>query len=179
MERYDVVIAGAGASGLMCAWQCAKRGKKVLIIEKNEIAGKKILASGNGRCNFSNQAMHVTHYHGERDAIGKVLQQFPTGKVIELFQEIGIFHRERDGYLYPYTGQAVTVRDFLVNACRRSGVQFLFDTKVSKVIHKNNTFTIYGKGGVTVQAAVFVLACGGKANKSCGGDGSGYLLARS
>ena len=178
-EKFDVVIAGAGASGLMCAWQCGRQGKKVLVMEKNEVAGKKILASGNGRCNFSNLQMRTSCYHGEKEKIDKILEAFPADKAIEQMEEIGIFHKERDGYLYPYTGQAVTVRDFLVNACKRCGVQFLFETKVAKVVHKNNEFTIWAKGGVKVKADALVLACGGKANKPCGGDGSGYLLARS
>lgn len=178
-EKYDVVIAGAGASGLMCAWQCGRRGKKVLVIEKNEAAGKKILASGNGRCNFTNRHMQTSCYHGDKEKIGKILEAFPADRAIQMLEEIGIYHKERDGYLYPYTGQAVTVRDFLVNACRRCGVQFLFDAKVTKAVHKNSKFLIYAKGGVTVKADALVLACGGKANKPCGGDGSGYLLARS
>ena len=131
-EKFDVVIAGAGASGLMCAWQCGRQGKKVLVMEKNEVAGKKILASGNGRCNFSNLQMRTSCYHGEKEKIDKILEAFPADKAIEQMEEIGIFHKERDGYLYPYTGQAVTVRDFLVNACKRCGVQFLFETKVAK-----------------------------------------------
>lgn len=178
-EKYDVVIAGAGASGLMCAWQCGRQGKKVLVIEKNEAAGKKILASGNGRCNFTNRHMQTSCYHGDKEEIGKILEIFPADRAIQALEEMGIHHKERDGYLYPYTGQAVTVRDFLVNACKRGGVQFLFEAKVTKVVHKNNEFTICAKGGVAVKADALVLACGGKANKPCGGDGSGYLLARS
>ena len=160
-EKFDVVIAGAGASGLMCAWQCGRQGKKVLVMEKNEVAGKKILASGNGRCNFSNLRMRTSCYHGEKEKIDKILEAFPADKAIEQMEEIGIFRKERDGYLYPYTGQAVTVRDFLVNACKRCGVQFLFETKVAKVVHKNNEFTIWAKGGVKVKADALVLACGG------------------
>ena len=91
-EKYDVVIAGAGASGLMCAWQCGRRGKKVLVIEKNEAAGKKILASGNGRCNFSNRHMQNSCYHGDKEKIEKILEAFPADKAIELLEEIGIYH---------------------------------------------------------------------------------------
>ena len=74
-EKFDVVIAGAGASGLMCAWQCGRQGKKVLVMEKNETAGKKILASGNGRCNFSNLQMRTSCYHGEKE---KILETITT-----------------------------------------------------------------------------------------------------
>ncbi len=81
-EKFDVVIAGAGASGLMCAWQCGRQGKKVLVMEKNEVAGKKILASGNGRCNFSNLQMRTSCYHGEKEKIDKILEAFPADKAI-------------------------------------------------------------------------------------------------
>ena len=94
-EKFDVVIAGAGASGLMCAWQCGRQSKKVLVMEKNEVAGKKILASGNGRCNFSNLQMRTSCYHGEKEKIDKILEAFPADKAIEQMEEIGIFHKEK------------------------------------------------------------------------------------
>lgn len=178
-EIFDVAIVGAGASGLVCAWQSAKKGKKVLILEKNDVAGKKILASGNGRCNFTNQFMEPSCYHGDTAFISDILRQFPTEKAIQLFHEIGIYEKERDGYFYPYAGQAVTVRDFLIAACKREGVQFWLDTKVAKAVHKDGVFRISAKGGKKGVASALVLACGGKANQPLGGDGSGYLLARS
>ena len=81
---------------------------------------------------FQQSQMRTSCYHGEKEKIDKILEAFPADKAIEQMEEIGIFRKERDGYLYPYTGQAVTVRDFLVNACKRCGVQFLLRRKWQK-----------------------------------------------
>ena len=176
---YDAVIVGAGASGLMCAWLLGRKGLRVAVLEKNSVAGKKLMATGNGRCNFTNRQMDAACYYGEENFVKAVLRQVNTETVLGLFEELGIWHRERDGYCYPYSGQAATVGKLLTKACLEQNVMIFYETRVGKVIHKNGEYTVSGKNEKDFRCRYLILACGGKAYESLGGDGSGYKLCRS
>lgn len=178
-EFHDIIIIGAGASGLMCGYFLGKRALDAIILDKNESAGKKLKATGNGRCNFTNRNMNAECYYGNLNFVGKVLDQVDDSKVIQMFEEIGILHRERDGYCYPYGGQAATVVELLVQGCLEQGVEFRFDTKVTRIVHKDPGYRIYCRNGREYACRKLVMATGGKACQSLGGDGSGYKLCRS
>lgn len=178
-EFHEIVIVGAGAAGLLCGCFLGKEGRDVVILDKNTAAGKKLTATGNGRCNFTNRHMGEEYFYGGREFVKAVLSQVDDGKVIKIFEEIGIFHREKDGYCYPYGGQAATVVSLLTDACLENGISFRFDTKVTKVIHKDGEYFICCKNGERYRCRNLILATGGKACASLGGDGSGYKLCRS
>lgn len=180
MEYHEIIIVGAGASGLMCGYLLGRQGRDVCILDKNETAGKKLAATGNGRCNFTNQSMSPACYYGDRKYVEQILKRFGPEEAIALFGELGILTREKDGYCYPYNGQAATVRELLVQGCRESGVVFSYRTKAAKIIHnKEGTYELRCGGGVTYQCRSLILATGGRANGPLGGDGSGYKLCRS
>lgn len=179
MEYREIIIIGAGASGLMCGYLLGKQNKEVLILDKNSSPGKKLSATGNGRCNFTNRHMVPACYFGDQNFVTKVLEKFDAERAVELFEEIGIYHREREGYCYPYNGQASSVVRLLVMACEENGVSFAFDTKVLKVIHKKDGYEVIGRNNVHYDCKKLILATGGKACESLGGDGSGYKLCRS
>lgn len=179
MEYHEIIIVGAGASGLMCGYLLGKKKKDVLIIDKNSIPGRKLLATGNGRCNFTNRQMTPECYFGEIGFVTEILQRFGTEKALALFEEIGIYHREREGYCYPYSGQAASVVELMMAACREKGVLFSFDTKVAKIVHKTEGYEVIAKNNIRYQCKKLILATGGKACESLGGDGSGYKLCRS
>lgn len=178
-EFHENVIVGAGASGMMCGYLLGKSGRDAVILEKNTSPGKKLSATGNGRCNFTNRRMGGEYYYGDTEFVGAVLSQADTGKVIRMFEEIGMFHREKDGYCYPYNGQAATAVSLLNDACLEHGVSFRFDTRVTKVVHKDGEYRIHCKNGERYRCRNLILASGGKACASLGGDGSGYKLCRS
>lgn len=180
MECYEIIIVGAGAAGLMCGYLLGRQGRDVCILDKNETAGKKLAATGNGRCNYTNRNMSPECYYGDRGYVEQILKRFGPDEAIALFGELGILTREKDGYCYPYNGQAATVRELLVRACLESGVVFSYRTKAAKIIHKKEgTYELRCGGGVTYQCRSLILASGGRANGSLGGDGSGYKLCRS
>lgn len=179
MEYHEIAVVGAGAAGLMCGYLLGKKGKDVILIDKNVSAGKKLLATGNGRCNFTNRIMEPDCYYGDREFIKRILTRVGTHKVIDLFEQIGVYHRERDGYCYPYSGQAASVVELLVKACEEVGVCFALDTKVTKIVHKEDGYEMICKNGMKYRCSKLVMASGGKANESLGGDGSGYKLCRS
>ncbi len=180
MEKFhEVVIVGAGASGLLCGYFLGKAGMDAVILEKHASAGRKLLATGNGRCNFTNRHMSEQCFYGDREFVRSILSQVDAEKVIGIFEEIGMFHRERDGYCYPYSGQASAPVSLLTEACEDNGILFHFDTEVRKVIHKDGEYVIHCSRGERYRCRTLVLAAGGKAGKSVGGSGSGYKLCRS
>ena len=181
MRKYsDVVIIGAGASGLLCGGLLGEAGMSVTVVEKNDRPGKKLSATGNGRCNFTNTNMGVDFYYGDREWIAAVLKKSGPKDVIRQFEEIGVLHRERDGYVYPHTNQAVTVVDSLIAMCRKSRVEILTNCKASGIVPEadGEYFSVRTPDGV-IRCRYAVLATGGKANRESGGDGSGYKLAKS
>jgi predicted Rossmann fold flavoprotein len=139
--NYDVIIVGAGASGLVAAIAAARQGSSVLVIEKNEKAGKKILATGNGKCNYTNLVQNPDCYRSDDSAfVMKVLSCFDVTKTILFFEELGIYPKERNGYLYPNSEQAASVVQVLMMECERLNVQFAFEEEVIQI--KGPNFTI-------------------------------------
>lgn len=181
MRGYsDVAVVGAGASGLLCSQLLAAGGMQVTVFEKNNRIGKKLSATGNGRCNFTNYNMSSERYYGEKDWIEKVLSAYTPGQAVERFEKLGVYHRERDGYVYPYTNQASTVVESLEKGCASAGVEIVLDCKVSGIRWDaaRELYRVNTKAG-EIRCRYVILATGGRASAELGGDGSGYKIARS
>ena len=178
MEQYcDVVIIGAGASGLLCGGLLAEAGIPVTLLEKNARAGKKLSATGNGRCNFTNLHMDTDCYYGDTVWLRELLAEYPPERIIRQFHKLGVYHREREGYVYPYTNQAVTVVEALQDYCRRGGVRVVTDCKAVSVRSAGDRYYVRTPQG-ELGCRYLVLAAGGIAAAELGGSGSGYKLAR-
>ena len=112
--KKQVFVVGAGASGLMAAIQAAINGAAVTVLEQNDRPGRKICATGNGRCNMTNLNQDENAYRGSHPEFVKdALAQFPVEKTLEFFQELGICTTDRDGWIYPRSSQAQSVVDVL------------------------------------------------------------------
>lgn len=131
-----VVIIGGGASGLMAAITAAHKGACVTVIEHKDKIGKKILMTGNGKCNLTNVSDIRGKYYGEDiERIYKILEQFPVEKTRAFFQQIGLYTKEkRDGGVYPVSEQAASVVDVLKAECEYCGVEIIADTEVLDII---------------------------------------------
>lgn len=179
-EYSDVVIIGAGASGLLCGGALADLGLFVTILEKNDRVGKKLSATGNGRCNFTNKKLSAEYYYGDRKWIERVLDGYGPDVIIKRLEEIGIYHREKDGYVYPYTNQAATVVEALEKYCMDNKADIVLGCKATaiKKMPEQEEYRIRTPEG-EIRCRYVILAAGGKASKELGGDGSGYILAKS
>ncbi len=171
----SVAIIGAGASGLVCAIEIKRLNREipVTLYEANPRVGKKILATGNGRCNLTNMSAHKQGYRNMGFA-RYALEAFTPQSNIEFFNSLGLFTREDGcGRVYPLSNQASGVLDVLRLAAEREGVNIVTDCHVDNAQH--------GKDGFYVCGRVYdnlVLATGGKAAPSQGSDGSGYKLLK-
>ena len=178
IKRVKVSIIGGGAAGLACAITCGERfgRNSTVIIERQARVGKKLLATGNGRCNITNRNASPEHYQGDETIIKSVLERFSPNDCEKFFARIGILFRdEDDGRVYPYSNQASTVLDGMRLNCERLGISEICGFEI-KQIKKNNGFFSVISENITVQAENIVFATGSKASSSLGANDSGYRL---
>lgn len=168
-----VAIIGGGASGLAAAITIKREKPEidVTILEKLDTVGKKILATGNGRCNLSNFVIQEECYNGDHDIIHTVLDDFDAVGALEFFNSLGLKIRDEDGRLYPYSMNASNVVALLKREVTNLGVKIKTNCKVESL---DSNFIINGK---TKYDAV-ILALGGKAAPQHGTDGDGYKLLK-
>jgi predicted Rossmann fold flavoprotein len=174
-----IAIIGAGASGLVAAIVAARLGAKVCIFEKNTKVGKKILATGNGRCNITNEHIGVENFHGQNPSFVKAcLKEFNTFTCKNFFEELGILVKEgQKGRLYPYSGHSSSVVELLVYECERLGVEIFLESEVLGIEKKADNFALILENKV-VHVKKVLVATGGLAMPSLGSSQSGYMFAK-
>ncbi len=173
-----IAIIGGGASGLVCAVSALRKAEKnninvsVTVFEARDRVGKKILATGNGRCNILNSCENP-FYFSVNNFHSFAINKFDAKSDIAFFASLGLYTREDDeGRVYPLSNQATSVLDCLRNECKRLGVEFVTDYKVVSISKNKNKFIINSQ--FTFDKVV--LACGGKASVK---DFNGYDLLKS
>ncbi len=180
--KSGIVIIGGGAAGLMAAIEIGRREKKVLVLERKERVLKKVLITGNGRCNITNVGAGISNYFSIGKGIGGIkgiLEDFNPEKTMDFFEELGIVcNEEGRGKIYPLSGQAASVVDVLRFEAERLGVQFMTDFYVRKIEKDGLNFKIYSEDRRTVTANRILLATGGKSYPELGSNGSGFELAK-
>lgn len=190
MKKYDTIIVGGGPSGMTAALWCARDGQRVLLMDRCDRIGKKILVTGNGKCNLTNFRQSPDCYRSETpEAAAAVLSAFGQEDAMELFRSLGILTRDRDGYVYPYNEQAASVRAAFESAVlNRDGLEVLTETSVTGIRRIKDGFQVSaeaysaGKKGNAPGRQFFcrslLIATGGLAGVKLGCDGSGYGLAK-
>ena len=176
VNNYDVIIVGAGAAGLMCAATAGKRGRKVLVIEHNEKAGKKILISGGGRCNFTNLWVHPENFISQNPHFCKsALSRYNERDFISLVEEYKIpYHEKTLGQLF-CDGKSTEIVNLLLKECEDAEVKIKTNYKV-KNIGKENLFKIITNSGDFTSESL-VIATGGLSIPQIGATDFGYKIA--
>lgn len=143
MKKDTIAIVGGGASGMMAAICAAQKGAEVCIYEKNDRIGKKILATGNGKCNFTNLFLDDSCYRGGgKSKVKEILTKFSTQDCIYFFQSLGMLTKEKNGYLYPASQQASTVLDVLRMRLSFLGVKVVTDCEITKLQAKEGGYML-------------------------------------
>lgn len=208
MEKiYDIAVIGAGASGLMTAITAARSGASTIVLEHMPVAAKKIPATGNGKCNYTNKDQHLQNYYCEEpDFVQTVLTQFSYADTLAFFDALGIRPVQKNGTcIYPESGQASSVREALLAEIERLHIPLLVSVGIRNIQKIKNTLnnkhkdvyigtssSISSHTSIHTSIDIFrieskeqaffsrtcILATGGKAAPKTGSDGSGYLYAK-
>jgi len=175
--KKDVVIIGGGAAGLMCAAEAGKRGRSVLVLEHSEKIGKKIRASGGGRCNFTNLSVHPDHYLSRNPHFCKsALARFSPRDFISLLEKHSIRYYEKEaGQLFCETGSSAIIH-MLEKECRQAGVEVWLNCRIAG-IRRGDTFLLSTSCG-TAESDSLVVATGGLSYPDLGASDLGYRVAR-
>jgi len=176
-----IAIIGGGASGMAAAIAAKRENPKasIMIFEHKDIPGKKILSTGNGRCNLTNEYMDVSCFRSDSpEKITPILEQFGANDTMNFFQELGILTKSRNGYIYPRSDQASAVLDVLRIELKKLGVDIILSTHVKEISRTKKGFRIHTEDKNYLADKV-ILATGSKAAKVLGSDGSGYNIAQS
>ena len=178
-SRFDVVVLGAGAAGLLCAAEAGNRGHRVLLVDHGERAGRKILISGGGRCNFTN--LHCTPAHflsGNPHFSKSALARYTPQDFISLVERYRIpYHHKTLGQLF-CDGSAQSIVQMLEAECREAKVEVRLRSPVIRVERASGSFVTHCANG-PVESATVVLATGGLSIPKMGATGIGYDIARS
>lgn len=176
-QGYNAIILGAGAAGLMCAIEAGKRGRRVLVLERADRIGKKILISGGGRCNFTNLHAGADNFISRNPHFAKsVLARYGPDAFLRLVEKHHIpFHEKKLGQLF-CDGSASDILAMLEEECRAAGVEIRLNTKIAET-HKHEHFTVRAEGA-TFTVPQLVVATGGLSIPKIGATSFGYKVAR-
>ena len=178
MSTKHIVIIGGGASGLLAALVCARNGCQVTLLEQLSKPGKKILSTGNGKCNYTNKSQKPEDYRGTDPQFAwGILNQFPVEETIRFFKELGIYPKEKNGYLYPNSSQASSVLDVLLMENQHLKVKIKTGEKVTAIQCLDKGYEVLTNHWHYTAEKV-IMATGGKAAPILGSDGSGYDLVQ-
>ncbi len=178
--KHSLIIIGGGAAGLTSALIAKDLGVDVAIIEGTDRIGKKILTTGNGRCNISNSNINTNRYHSENPCFFQhTLDSFDNNKTIDFFAALGIPLITLDGgKMFPMSLQASSVIDILRFSLEEKNIPVYTNTKAKEITKNNNGFKIFTTDNVNYECEKLIIATGGKTAPKTGSDGSGYTLAK-
>ena len=179
---YDIAVIGGGASGLMAALAAIQisPGLRIAVVEKLSRVGKKLMATGNGRCNLTNITASEADYHGNVAFMRPAMAAFPPEAVLERFREIGVWPREEeDGRVYPMSDQASSVLDALRLTLEENGVEEICDFEAVSLTRARDGYRLTAKDDRQLIARRIICSAGGLTAPSLGGGASGYQLLES
>ena len=170
-----IIVVGGGCSGVVAAINAKNNDNEVIILERNNTLLKKLLLTGNGRCNYFNEKYSIDNYHSKSmDLVNEFISDKNITMSKEFFDNLGIVPKIKNGYYYPFSNQAVSIKDILVNEVNRLGIKVIYDTYVEDV-EKEDKFIIK-TNNEEYTCDKLILSTGSFAYPKTGSDGHGYSI---
>ncbi len=181
IKEHKCIVIGGGAAGMMAAITLAEYGIDVCILEHTQRIGTKILQTGNGKCNFTNLNMDESMYQNEdKKWVMDVIDRFGVSDTLEFFKKIGVYHKQKNGYVYPLSMTAASLQNALRMELENKKIRIHTNTRINNILRtsvKNSKLKIECDGIDYIADAV-IIATGSKASSKTGSDGSGYELVK-
>ncbi len=179
MIKYSTVVIGGGAAGICAAISTGRRGEPVIICEKMPQLGKKILATGNGRCNLLNEDLSEVYYNpAARDLVRSIFDQFGKSEILEFFKGLGLELYSKEGRIFPVTNQAASVLKVLEMELKRLSVPVELDFNCSGISFSKSGILVSSQDGRKIECQKVIITGGGMAYPALGSDGSMFEIAR-
>ena len=182
-QKYDLAVIGAGPAGMMAALSAAECGAKVILLEKNNAVGIKLLITGKGRCNITNSELEVRKFISTFGKNGKflinALNRFGVKETIDFFHENGLLTKvERGGRIFPTTDKAIDVQQLFLNLLKQNSVTLRTDCKIKKIIHSGRIIDKIITDAADIEANNYLISTGGLSYAKTGSAGDGYSWAK-
>jgi len=178
MRSYSTVVVGGGAAGICAAISKARLGEAVIICEKTDRLGKKILTSGDGRCNLLNEDLSEAYYNPDaRDLVKSVFDRFGRTTILDFFHGLGLETYSREGRIFPVTNQAASVLKVLEIELKRLSVTVEFTFDCVDISFSGEDIIVFSKNGKTIKCSKIIVTGGGRTYPSSGSDGSTFAIA--
>ncbi len=172
-----IAIIGAGASGIIAALKASEKNQ-VVLIDGNDKCGKKLLLTGNGRCNYWNSDISIEQYESDdKKALEEILSEQNKSETLNFLDSLGIYPKIKNGYYYPFSNQAASVREILDKEIKNRNIEVKYGNKVKEVTKQNDSFVVIFENNEKIYADKVVIATGSKAYPKTGSDGLGYEIA--
>lgn len=169
-----IVIVGGGASGIVAAILAKREDNQVIVLERNSTCLKKLLMTGNGKCNYLNERYSMSNYHSSNiEIVDKIISSENINNIKDFFDEIGIIPKIKNGYYYPFSGQATTIKETLLLEARVRGVEIITDCLVEEIEKSCDNYVVK-TNAAKYECNKLVLAMGGATVPKTGSDGMGY-----
>ncbi|MFA6306483.1 MAG: NAD(P)/FAD-dependent oxidoreductase [Patescibacteria group bacterium] len=177
---YDVIVIGGGPAGMMAAARAGERGARVLLLEKNNQLGAKLLATGHGRCNITNvladKKEMINVYGKNHKFLFSAFNKFGAEDTIKFFNDLGVATKEEDrGRVFPLSDKAIDVRSALIKYLKQNSIDIKFGAEVKKIlVIKNKIASVILNNGQEILSKNFIISTGGKSYAETGSTGSGF-----
>jgi len=178
-KHCDTVVVGGGAAGIVAAISARRAGRSVIIAERTSQIGKKLLATGNGRCNLLNETLTPDFYNpGAREIVRQIFVQFGKTEILTFFRELGLETYAKDGRIFPVTNQAATVLKVLEIELSRLKIPVEFGFKCTRIQLDKNDIVLSSESRQIIACHNVIVTGGGNSYPAFGSDGNIYDLAR-
>lgn len=184
-SKYNVTVIGAGPAGLSAGLEAAKNGASVCVLEHKDEPLKKLLLTGNGRCNFSNTDVNPSHYHGDMTLVASVLKDFSCDDMLDyMADELHVealevhYRHSENGYFYPSTNRSSTVRDAVLAKCKERDIEIETNASITELTGHKGEFHLTLTDGRVLTTENVIFACGSNSHPETGSDSSIYPVLK-